>query len=412
MDFEFPVTFGCVDLDGGSNQRDFCTTIASAADTAASKFTAVAFPSGERPNQPLHFDVLIVKTQLRSERLFSLASKLRSMTEHIVRPTWIVGHTDQRDSFVERMKGLGLESIAAEEQLNQRISSFVHTRTTDPHNPEIEALELQRLFDSRQHSRILKHTARHADVPSTQATRQTFEGMVWFMEDNLPKAEKALRAALAQRNHSLPIRHLLARVLVRQGKNSDAQMLLEQHPMFPFQETICLLGLAGIALENSDHRKAEQYFQTCHQRDNHNSEADLGLGKIAFARGDLVKASEHFVRAGHQDELASYFNQMGIALVNQRRFQDALFIYQSALKVLPAGDKHHFIHYNIGLAQKKRGALLEAAQSFATSLKLAPGYEKALQGLADVLRLAASAGEEQSNFEPHRKLLEELKNKT
>jgi tetratricopeptide (TPR) repeat protein len=96
---------------------------------------------------------------------------------------------------------------------------------------------------------------------------------------------------------------------------------------------------------------------------------------------------------------------MAIALVNQRRFKDALFIYQNALKVLPSRDKHHFIHYNIGLAQKKRGALLEAADAFATSLNLSPGYEKAQQSLREVLKLAAASGGDQLAFEQYKKLL-------
>jgi tetratricopeptide (TPR) repeat protein len=100
---------------------------------------------------------------------------------------------------------------------------------------------------------------------------------------------------------------------------------------------------------------------------------------------------------------------MAIALVNQQRYKDALAIYQSALKVLPSRDKHHFIHYNIALAQKKRGALLEAADSFATSLKLSPEYEKAIQGLSEVLRLAAENGTDNKPFEHYRELLVERK---
>lgn len=407
MKFALPLNIGCMSLDDSPSSTELCRMLSDLETSGQIKTTNLKPVYDEILNTQLNFDLIIIAQLEFSERLFSLASHLRSIPQSALRPVFVWCESPKINGQLHRAKALGLDVFSDRAALTATLRKWSEIAQNSASDSKPSPLAVQRLFDAGDFPALMKIFAKIEDNDACSTLARTLEATLWFTEENFKKAEQLLRRGISIEPQSLPMRHLLARVLARQGKYPEAQIFLEQHVQFPFLETISLLGLARIALESSDYLRAEQYFRACHQRDNSNPEAELGLGKIAFARGDLDKASEHFVRAGHCNELASYFNQMAIALVNQRRFKDALFIYQNALKVLPSRDKHHFIHYNIGLAQKKRGALLEAADAFATSLNLSPGYEKAQHSLREVLKLAAAAGGDQLAFEQYKKLLAE-----
>lgn len=405
MKFALPLNIGCMSLDDSPSSTDLCQVLSELELSGQIKTTSLKPVYDETLNTQLNFDFIIISQLEFSERLFSFASHLRSIPQSALRPIFVLCESPKIRGQLPRAKALGLEVLSDRSELTTTLRRWSELAQSTAPDSKPSPLVVQRLFDAGDFPALMKILVRIEDNDACSTLARTLEATLWLTEENFKKAEQLLRRGISVEPQSLPMRHMMARVLARQGKYPEAQIFLEQHMQFPFLETISLLGLARIALESSDYLRAEQYFRACHQRDNSNPEAELGLGKIAFARGDLDKASEHFVRAGHCNELASYFNQMAIALVNQRRFKDALFIYQNALKVLPSRDKHHFIHYNIGLAQKKRGALLEAADAFATSLNLSPGYEKAQQSLREVLKLAAASGGDQLAFEQYKKLL-------
>jgi tetratricopeptide (TPR) repeat protein len=405
LNIAFPVKIGCISLDHSPASKTLTEILSDLEASGKVKAGVLESAFDDAINSQLKYDILIVGQAEYSERIFSFASHLRSIPNQAFRPILIVCESEKATDHQSRAKALGLEFFTDPAGLINCLDELcARFKASDA---LIHTLTLQRLFDNKNLPELMKKLATIGDNLPESGYARALEAAVWLSEENTNKAEQLLRRGVTELPESMPMRHLLARVLARQGKFSEAQMFLEQHPQYPFQETLNLLGLARIALESSDHLRAEQYFKSVHLRDTSNPEAELGLGKIAFARGLLDEASEHFVRAGHCDELASYFNQMAIALVNQKRYKDALFIYQNALKVLPSRDKHHFIHYNIGLAQKKRGALLEAAESFATSLRLSPSYEKALLGLRDVVSLMGPAEVHQSSVEQYKKLLAE-----
>gem|GEM_PF-708985 len=406
-----PMNIGCISPDSSLDAEEFSRPLANLESSGLFRRLNLTVAYDESLDSGLKCDVLFLAQIDFSERAFSMASYLRSLPQHALRPLFLMCKSQKFTEHAHRAKALGLETFSDWTALTESIRTLQDTKHDSSSDLSPHPLTLQRLFDTRDFPTLMKLTQKIGDNQRGSAHARAFEALLWLQEDNTARAEQLLRRGVSEQPELLPMRYLLSRVLARQGKYPDAQRFLEQHTHFPFLETISLLGLARLALEHSDHVRAESYFSACQQRDDRNPQAELGLGKIAFARGELEKASEHFVRAGHCDELASYFNQMAIALVNQRRFNDALFIYQNALKVLPSRDKHHFIHYNIGLAQKKRGALLEAADSFATSLSLSPGYEKAQQSLKEVLKLAATSEGKPFSFEKYKKLLAETENK-
>lgn len=410
MNFEYPMEISLfhIDANHAESQNAFLSSELFNPDKFIVELCKISFDEIQLNKK--RCDVIIIGQKRVTEQFWSFASHLRSTKNHMNRLILAFSENWPDEAAHERARDLCIETHDSVEACFMSLSEiFSESELKKSPTEKIQRLCAQRLFDEGDHSKILKLLSKGAEIDELRQHASAITSAVWLNEENYIKAEQSLRLALSQNQSNISIRNMLARLLSRKGNYSEALMLLEHHPRAPFLETLTLLNMARIAMEAADHSRAERCFTECHQRDNSNPEAELGLGKIAFARGNLEKASIHFTRAGRSGELASYFNQMAIALVNQQRYKEALAIYQSALKVLPSRDKHHFIHYNIALAQKKRGALLEAADSFAASLKLSPDYEKAIQGLSEVLRLAAENGTDNNPFEQYKELLVERK---
>ncbi len=410
MIFEYPmeISFFHVDTIYTESQTAFTSSEIFVPAKFRIELCKISFDENQINNKKC--DAIIIGQKKVTEQFWSFASQLRSTTNHMNRLILSFSENWSDEAAQQRAHDLCIETHdSIESCLNSLSEIYSGSEFEENSSERAQKLSAQRLFDNREHNALLKLLSKDKAIEGLKQHASAISSAVWLNEENFTKAEQNLRLALSQNQSNVSIRNMLARLLSRHGNYSEALMLLEHHSRAPFMETLTLLNMARIAMEAADHSRAERCFIECHQRDKSNPEAELGLGKIAFARGNLEKASIHFTRAGRSDELASYFNQMAIALVNQQRYKDALAIYQSALKVLPSRDKHHFIHYNIALAQKKRGALLEAADSFATSLELSPEYEKAIQGLSEVLRLAAENGTDNKPFEHYRELLVERK---
>lgn len=361
-------------------------------NTTSFSVQKMSTPSEEESWKSLKPDVFVIYEDKLSERLWSVVSEVRAFPCHLQRPILVLCSSVDGPLALERATGLGVQFFMQPDALMHRLTQLSEPSSLEWNETAVGPCYLQRLFDSGHHSDCLKHIQKMSEAQRLAVDSLPLAAAIWLHEDNTGKAEQALRSALDANPEHVPVRNQLARTTSRLGRYNEALSILERHPMAPFQETLSLLTTGHLALESADHARADRSFSLCQQRDKLNRQAELGLGKIAFARGQLNKAAQHFINAGRSDELASYFNQMGVALVNQQRYDDALAIYQNALKVLPSGDKQHFLHYNIGLAQRKKGALLEAAAAFAAALALVPHYAKAVQNLSEVLRLAEKQG--------------------
>ena len=137
------------------------------------------------------------------------------------------------------------------------------------------------------------------------------------------------------------------------------------------------LGEAHLALGDND--KAEAFFDKA--LDQMNRDANDGLsslsGRIAgiFAERDPLKA-EKFLRNSleikgsriNRDDLP-LFNQLGISLRKQGRWQDAVTEYKRAIKIAPDDSN---IYYNVGMAFAEGGDFIQAKANLLKALELNP----------------------------------------
>lgn len=108
----------------------------------------------------------------------------------------------------------------------------------------------------------------------------------------------------------------------------------------------------------------------------------LSQGVAAYKRGDFRQAVHRLERSAAValNSFRSHF-YLGLALIGDRRYQEALAPLEVALDLDPT---HLQSHVAIGDAYLKMGDLGEAAASYYRSLKIRPEYPAGLDGLARI----------------------------
>jgi tetratricopeptide (TPR) repeat protein len=224
-------------------------------------------------------------------------------------------------------------------------------------------------------------------------------GDLWSRTEHHDKAEKGYLESIKFDPNYNQAHQGLAKLLIKLRRFEEATKQLES------LNTKCpgsldrMINLGNAYLGAGDDKKAEAVFKNAAAQDSENGDAKQGLGKVEFNRGNMAAAARFFKESGKGDELATYFNSLGIAMVNQGKFDDAIKLYQNAIGVLPEKNKVHLLEFNIGLAYRKNEQLGLATNAFARAVLSNAEYEKAYQGMALCMR------EAQTRNQPYEKEL-------
>ena len=221
----------------------------------------------------------------------------------------------------------------------------------------------------------------------------TLNGDLWSRTEKLEKAESGYKTALTHDANFSAAHSGLGKLYIRMKRFDEGLEILEKlHEKSP-KNLMRMVNLGGAYLDSGQEDKAEAMFNKVGGIDNENPEAKAGLGKIEFNRGGFENAAKLFRESGKGDELASYFNTLGISKVAKGKFDEAVQIYKNAMMVLPEKEKFHLLEFNIGLAYRKANNFGEAANAFARSVIASPTYEKAKVGFLASVEEAKKANQ-------------------
>jgi tetratricopeptide (TPR) repeat protein len=198
-------------------------------------------------------------------------------------------------------------------------------------------------------------------------------------------------------------RQLNAEALEVQGRWDEAEKeyrkILEENPRAPgihFR-----LGRNSLSRPETPTtaEDAKKEFEAELEIDPRNAGAEYVLGELARGAGQMSEAVEHFTRATRLDAVfGDAFLGLGMALVAERRYADAIPPLETAVKLMPDNPSGHY-HLAIayGRAGRKEDAQREAALQKATAEKI----EQEKQKLADAIQ-KAPPGREPQKPEPPR----------
>ncbi len=131
-------------------------------------------------------------------------------------------------------------------------------------------------------------------------------------------------------------------------------------------------------------QKAEHFYSQALEKDAYCGIALNGMAAIKFSEGDLESARKLLSRSSLAERVASELNQVGIKLVNENKFQEALEHYTKAQYVLPQQEKGPKLFYNIGLCYSKWGKNKMAMEFLKIALIKDPKYERAINLMVNI----------------------------
>ncbi len=273
------------------------------------------------------------------------------------------------------------------EKVTQKISQMMAAEA----NLDNTQRTLRRIEDWIGENRINEALKIITDVlkPGPHASRAyTLCGDLWSKTEHADRAEKAYEDALKFDSNYTPAIQGRAKLLMKLRRFDEAVKALEELDRRSPGNLNRMINLGDAYLGTGNTKKAESIFNNVKQNDAESGDGDAGLGKVEFQKGNMELAAKFFKESGKGGELATYFNSMGIAMVNTGKYEDAIKLYTNAINVLPDLNRAHLLEFNIGLAFRKSSRLGEATEAFARSVILSPQYEKAYQGMALCMREA------------------------
>jgi tetratricopeptide (TPR) repeat protein len=167
---------------------------------------------------------------------------------------------------------------------------------------------------------------------------------------------------------SVPALEMDADASEQQGKwdqaEKDYRKILEQNPRYPgihFRLARMLLSRPSPAPDFAEQAKKE--LQAELEIDPSNAGAEYVLGELARQSTDLPAAVQHFSKATQlEPNFADAWLGLGMSLLAQKQYADAVSPLQKAVKLQPANPAGH---YSLATAYARTGRKEEAQHEFA-----------------------------------------------
>jgi len=198
-------------------------------------------------------------------------------------------------------------------------------------------------------------------------------------ENEIARAEQLLRQSLQKNPNYVPSQQALADLYMKRGQVGEALKIYlamhqrnSRHPGRAARIAECYLKLGR--LEEAD--AAYSHLLTL---DEYSDKTREDFARTRIAMGDYHSAKTLIQGSGNAREIASYLNTMGIQLVKESRFSEAIECYKNAQFVMPTNTLSHLLLLNIGIAYAKWGKASEARQYAQLAIAREPKYQKAFR---------------------------------
>jgi tetratricopeptide (TPR) repeat protein len=149
------------------------------------------------------------------------------------------------------------------------------------------------------------------------------------------------------------------------------------------QSSIAHNNLGVVAYRRGELEQAMEHYRQSLQIRPDNEEAQFNLGVVLAGYGKLDEAMEHYRKAFQiRPDYADAHYNLGNALYMGGRSEEAMEEYRQALRSQP---DHALAHYNLGNALYMRGQLEEAMEHYRAVLRIDPRSAEAHNNLGAVL---------------------------
>ncbi|MFW7381873.1 MAG: tetratricopeptide repeat protein [Oligoflexus sp.] len=216
-------------------------------------------------------------------------------------------------------------------------------------------------------------------------------GNLKLRQDELEIA-KIMAIEVIRRNPlNLRASNLLSRVYMKQGFWAKALEILQQaDSLSPMNgERLMIIGDAYYGKGDLD--QALSYYEKAKAVDESMAaKANRGIGQIKLQQGHLEDALALLGQSASEEEAAGYFNNAAVIAVKQGELDQALKLYDTALRALQTNRLKPTIYNNIALTFRRLGQTQEAEKYLQKVLKIDSENPKARQQIKMIAKVRKS----------------------
>ena len=355
-----------------------------------------------------HIQFFIVAWELRGMPGTIFVQKARSKRKRRFVPCVIYSKRMAPDD-VNLTKELGFKDILAmpfdRQAAKDMISSIIKFESNlHPRESQLRKIEMYHLEGHPMEA--LKMFTDELFAPGPYQTRALLSGAEVMMA--LSKDEKAERyVADALRNSPDNNRglQLKAKLLSRKGQHEEAIAILQKIVVISPKNLSNKINLGTAYIEADKHEEARKVFDDVMRADKGNQECKDQMATLAFKEGNLTLAEQLIAETENGNELARAFNNLAISQVSKGLFDQGITTYNNAMKMLADKARLYLLHYNQGLAYRKKGDLEQSFKALGAAYIADPTYEKAYNAIAKVAQELKEKG-----LKPNPTVVKEVKN--
>jgi tetratricopeptide (TPR) repeat protein len=211
-------------------------------------------------------------------------------------------------------------------------------------------------------------------------------GLIYLSLKDYPNAEVNLNRAVAI-NGNDPIDHYnLGIAYLEQGKKEEAIRAFMKAESISAENSQMLESLGEAYTSLNEYDRALEIYQRMIKINSRNTKVLALLGDLYYQKGELEQAIRFYTKITEiepaSERARTAFINMGIALDDAQRFEEAIEAYEHALSI---NGKDDIALYNLGLAYKHAGKPEKALLSWKRATEINPDNEKPLIARADLL---------------------------
>ncbi|MCZ6831726.1 MAG: tetratricopeptide repeat protein [Gammaproteobacteria bacterium] len=232
--------------------------------------------------------------------------------------------------------------------------------------------------------------------PTQTQLEELNRAIALHLRNDLPAAEAAYRALIAQQPRVPDAYSNLARICSASGRSPEAialcgkALLLDPHHL----ESLVLLGLA--LRDRGELEKAGLCYRAALDIKADIPEVLYNLGNLLQEKGEVVEAGQCYRQAlSVQPHFPLAHYNLGNSCRDQGRLEDAITHYRESIAQDPSAP---LAHNNLGNALMHQDRLEPAIASYQQALKLQPDYPDAMYNLGNALYLMGELEQAQPWF--------------
>ncbi len=280
------------------------------------------------------------------------------------------------------------------------VASDTQVRRIVPHSTNLESLgrELKMVAGTessvgemqRKIKELTKKGGKHSQEDADKIIEETYKrfrhdntikiefGGVLIRREKYDEAKTMGEQILLKEPTNLRAMSLVSRVLMKQGKMNEAIKVMENANNLAPGNTERLMSLGEAFYKTHQNEKSKAAYSQAKASDpGVAGEADKAMGQIALDEGDMTAAANLIGNSCSEDEAAGFFNNSAVHASKSGKPEQALSLYETALKALKTDRLKPAVYYNIALTHCDMKQPKEALKAISYALKIDAAFEKA-----------------------------------